>query len=104
MFSADDDFALSAPLDPGAEAGGQDGDDLEFIVSGPATGWTEGDTAVLEKALSLAGLNDQAERLQAAMGVDLLGVVILKPLVAMVEDGQAQIRNYFDRIRGGIGK
>ena len=91
-------------LDQLAPEGAGHDDELEFIVSGPATGWTDGDSAILDKALDLAGITDAAERLTAAMAVDLLGVVILKPLVAMIEDGQVQLRDYFDKIKGGLGK
>ena len=97
-----DEFVLSGSAEP--DAGLPEDEELEFVVSGPPTGWTEQDTGILETALDLAGLTDQAERLQAAMAVDVMGIVILAPLVRMVEGGQAQIREFFENIKGGIGK
>jgi hypothetical protein len=97
-------FALdgSAPLD--FDAGEPEGEELEIIVSGPATGWTGQDTRMLDRALDLAGLTGEAERLRAGMAVDMMGIVILAPLVLMIEEGQAQLRQYFERLQGGIGK
>ncbi|MDR2947038.1 MAG: hypothetical protein LBV79_09860 [Candidatus Adiutrix sp.] len=82
---------------------GQD-DELDFTVSGPATGWTDRDTRILDKALDLAGLTGEAERLRAGLAVDLMGVVILAPLVETALDVQAQLRNFFESRQGGIGK
>ena len=76
----------------------------EFIVTKPATGWTEGDTKILERALDLAGIVEPAGRVAAAMSVDMLGIICLAPLVKSVESGLGQIREYFARVKGGIGK
>jgi len=96
-------FALTEFVGPETE--GADGDDdLEFRVSKPPTGWTEQDTGILEAALDLAGLTDPAERLKAAMAVDIMGIIILMTLVRSVENDKASIREFFERLRGGIGK
>ena len=100
----DDDFVLSGAAGSGPDVDGPEDDELEFRVSVAPTGWTEQDTGLLEAALDLAGITDQAERLKAALAVDVMGIVILGPLVAMIEDGRAQIRAYFEHIQGGIGK
>lgn len=81
----------------------QDGE-LELYFSGPATGWTENDTRILEAALNLAGLTEPAGRLGAAMAVDILDIVILAPLVRTIEGLQDQIRQYLNKIKGGPGK
>lgn len=79
-------------------------DELEFYCSGPPTGWTDSDTMFLEKALNLAGIIDPAERLRAGLAVDLMGIVILTPLVRQAECELEHIRNFFRAIQGGIGK
>ena len=98
------EFVLEEPLDLFAEGDDMEEDELEFYVSGPPTGWTDQDTDILEKALDMAGITGAAERLEASLAVDMLGIVILAPLVDLVESEQAQIRSYFGRIKGGIGK
>lgn len=89
-------------LDYGGAEG--EGEAVEFIVSGPAVGWTEGDTEILERALDLAGITEPAARVAAAMSVDMMGIVILTPMVREVGRALKQISDFFDGARGGIGK
>lgn len=97
-------FVLEGEEWPPPELGDSAGDELEFIFAGTPTGWTEQDSRTLEQALDLAGIVDPAERLKIEMAMDLLGVVILRPLVHLAEGFREQIRDYFNQIKGGIGR
>lgn len=81
-----------------------EGEGPEFIVLKPATGWTDQDDGILERGLDLAGIGDPAERMAAALSVDTLGIICLAPLVKSVDGGLEQIRKFFERVKGGIGK
>lgn len=100
-----DGFILQRKLYPsGLVDDESEGDGPEFIVNKPATGWTDEDNLILERALDLAGIRDTGARMAAAMGVDTMGIICLAPLVKSVDSGLGQIKKYFDRIKGGIGK
>ena len=97
-------FKLTA--EPGFDSGDWDAgeEELYFLVTKPPTGWTDQDSGILERALDLAGIESQSERVAAAMAVDVMGIVILAPLVKAAEGNLEQIRRYLNHIKGGIGK
>lgn len=100
----EDFFLENEPFSFGSVPDDSEADGLEFFVNKPATGWTAADDAILERALNLAGISEPAERMTAAMSVDIPGIICLAPLVKSVDGGLGQIREFFERIKGGIGK
>lgn len=97
-------FVLSGVPEFKPEYGEANEDDLQFRVNKPPSLWTEENSRTLEAALDLAGITDPAERLRMVMSVDLLGIVILTPLVRTAEGWRQQIRGFFYNIKGGSGK
>ena len=73
---------------------------LEFLVTGPARDKQAENDRTINQALTLAGIEDEAERGWLKMRVDVIGVVSLKSYLEQVAMFRRLIADYFTQLKG----